>query len=227
MKRIIILTICILMLLTLTSCGRFLYEWEVDTHKEFVENIDKYNSANNGTIDTFVSFDLDSNDQVTQSKYYASSMVSPASHSFRRSHGCIYDMHDEGLGIRQLYYLKSEDGNEYAYKINCNFKRVDFNFTADDNIEIIASECTNYYYSRYDLIYEDTLSVERNSENIVSLYNHTYHYSLCVDGEEICCIHISSTDELNNIELEEIKQMLMNSLVVINTDVLFIWRDKK
>lgn len=38
---------------------------------------------------------------------------------------------------------------------------------------------------------------------------------------------ISSIDELNSIELEEIKQMLMNSLVVINTDVLFIWRDKK
>ncbi len=217
------------MLMTLTSCGRFLYEWEVDTHKEFVENIDKYNSANNGTIDTFVSFDLDDNDQVTESKYCAFSMVSPASNSFRKSHGCIYDMHDEGLGIRQLYYLKSDDGegNEYAYKINCNFKRVDFNFTEDDDIQLVASECANSYYSRYDLMYEDSLSVERNSENLVDLYNYTYHYSICVYGEEFCCIHISSIDELNSIELEEIKQMLTNSLVVINTDVLFIWRDKK
>ena len=42
-----------------------------------------------------------------------------------------------------------------------------------------------------------------------------------------CNIHISSIEEASEEKLNEIIQMLLDSLVVINAEDFFIWRDKK
>ena len=69
MKRFFALFLCAVMMLSLISCGEFAYEWEVDTHDEFVKNIEKYNSINDGFVDTFISFDLDDNTEITKRLY--------------------------------------------------------------------------------------------------------------------------------------------------------------
>ena len=49
--------------------------------------------------------------------------------------------------------------------------------------------------------------------------------AVTVNGVEVACIHISSIEEASEEKLDEIIQMLSDSLVVINTDEWFIWRD--
>ncbi len=211
--------------LTLSACGRFEYEWEVSSYKEFVEKIEEYNSVHNLYVDTYISFDLDDSEQVSKSLYWAFSMVSPRANSFNKNHGHIYDIHNEGLGIKFLYYIKSGEISN-AYKIKCNCTRADFNFTENDKIEILNSEC-NYYKGStksYDLMYEPTFC---DDENNVDFYNHVYHYSVYVNDTEVCCIHISSVDEASEEKLAELVQMMQDSLVVINTEKFFIWRNVK
>ena len=86
---------------------------------------------------------------------------------------------------------------------------------------------SNYDSPSNDLIYEESLLLERNDEGKYKVYNHIYHYSLYIDGTEACCIHISSIDEASEEKLNEIIQMMQDSLVVINTEKYFIWRGNK
>ena len=74
--------ICILLsCISLCACGRYPYEWEVSTHGEFVENIKKYNSKHDEFVNTFISFNLDSNENVTK-QIYNFNTLSCGSHSW-------------------------------------------------------------------------------------------------------------------------------------------------
>ena len=47
------------------------------------------------------------------------------------------------------------------------------------------------------------------------------------NGTEFACLHISSIDEASEEKLAELVQMMQDSLVVINTEKFFIWRNVK
>ncbi len=230
--RLMLITLLLTSTLTLASCGKFRYEWEVYTHKEFVEKIEEYNSSHNLFVDTFISFDLDDNPQITKSLYSVYSRVSPKTNSFRKENGYIYDKHNETLITKFVFYLDGIFGKEYGYKIKCNLMVVAFNFTENDKIEILKSECAHANdqvgYDEYDTIYEETLlKANKEFEQLIPRYTCVYHYSIYVDDVEICCIHISSMSEATEEKLSEIIQMLSDSLVVLNTEKYFIWRDNK
>ena len=235
MKRffaLMLVTLLITSVLMLTSCGYVEYDIEVNSHKDFVNNIDNYNSLHDFYVDTFISFDLDENEMVSKSIYYVFTLMPLSSRNFLIEHGYICDIHNDGLAQILVFYLRGENesSSDRAYKIKCSFSKVPFNYTSEDEIKITNSNCT--YYSenstlRKDEFYEDTLLTQAGIEEKDRIYNHVYHYSLCVNDVQACCIHISSIDEASEEKLNEIIDMLYDSLVVLNTEEVFIWRDKE
>ena len=217
----------------LAGCGLVEYYWASETHQEFVEYIKNYNSRHDLYVDTFISFDLDNNSEVSKREYSVFSIISTRARGFERDHGYICDIHEEALGITFLYYLRSgnELENDYAYKIKCHFTRFLFNFNDNDKIEIKESECNNYNNefnnSIVDLVYEESIRNEypKTEEDII--YNHRYHYAIYVNDTEACCIHISSIDEASEEKLADIIQILSDSMVILNTEKFFIWKNKK
>ena len=214
MKRFFALFLCAVMMLSLISCGEFAYEWEVDTHDEFVKNIEKYNSINDGFVDTFISFDLDDNTEITKRLYGFHTMVSSKNVSD------IYDINDKFINISLVFYMKGNtniySNNDHAYKIRCEYKSVKYNFSEDDQIKIQPSKESGCVFSYLDLYYQESLSSGyRYSKDEV--YKSFYHYEILVNDEDFGCIHISCIEEPSEEKLNEIIDMLYDSLVIINT----------
>ena len=216
--RVILLVLLFVSALSFAGCGKLQYSWETYSHEEFIKEIEKYNSINNGSIDTFISFNLDSNDDVTQKIYCLQTVVNK---TMRQKLGFV-DILDEPYSICQVFYLRNEDNShKYEYKITCRYDRIDNNFTEHDKIEIIKFD--NHRCMASDDAYYDE-SIEDHSDEIVIMYNHYYRCGIYVNGVMIGCIHISSIEETSEEKLDEIIQMMSDSLVVINADGFFIWR---
>ena len=136
-KRLLVLLLCVSVILPFTSCGVFLYDWEVDTHSEFVANIEKYNSKHDEFVNTFISFDLDSNEDISKRLYR---FIAPVT----RKNIEIYDKNNKHFNVSLVFYMKSEANDsldsECDYKIRCEYKSVQQNFSEKDKIEIIANE---------------------------------------------------------------------------------------
>lgn len=114
--------------------------------------------------------------------------------------------------------------NDYVYKIKCHFRRVPFNYTGEDEMEIVQSSCI-YYNDDNDLVYEDSIRCNVSYSEEDRIYTNVYHYDLNVNGNKSCCIHISSINEASEEKLNEILQMLYDNIVVMNADGIYIWRD--
>ena len=188
------------------------YNWCVNTHDEFVVEIEKYNSVNDGFVNTFISFDFDDNKDISE-KYYQ--MCTTVNKGAVYKYGLCDKYSDGPIYIELVYYFKSNIENdqysEHAYKIYCVYGDVEYSFSEYDKIEIqntMTHNCVSLYKDRY---YGD-----RTSENMI--YNNVYHYEFLVNGVEFACIHISSIKEASEEKLEEIVQMLMDSMVIINTE---------
>jgi len=228
-SRVLLLTLLLTSALSLSACvfyGHIVWSWEVYSHKEFVEKIDEYNSKHDLYVDTVISFDLDNNEEVTKRIYASATLISTKDRGFIVEHGYICDIHGYEFPTVFAFYLKDDEGspNDHAYKITCKRKIVDFNFTSDDNIEIIVSECTDTSDAFLDLIYEDSLL---HASDNTDVYNYVYHYSMYANNALIACFHISSIEEASEEKLGEIMQMMYDSLVVINADGFYIWREQK
>lgn len=216
MKNIKLVAKILLLVLLLTSAFSFVgcgvplpHDWEVYSHKEFVKEIEKYNSINDGSVDTFISFDFDSKEYVTK-KIYCMTAVANA---FMTSKIGLVDILDAHYTIYQAFYLKQEDNsNEYAYKIKCMYSRIDNSFTENNKIEI--NKYDKHYCTNNDHLYYEERMV--GGEPIL-MYDYYHMYGIYVNDVEIGCIHISSIDETSEEKLDEIIQMLYDSLVVINT----------
>ena len=228
LARVMLVILLISSTINLAGCGLVEYHWEGKTHQEFVEYIKNYNSRHDLYVDTFISFDLDNNSEISEREYGVFSIISARTRGFERNHGYICDIHEEGLDIEFLYYmsLDNEPENDHAYKIKCHFTRVYFNFNENDKIEITKSECYKYRNSLYDLVYEESLRYDEAKTEKDIIYNYRYYYSIYVNDTEACCIHISSIDEASEEKLADIIQMLSDSMVILNTEKFFIWKNK-
>ena len=68
------------------------------------------------------------------------------------------------------------------------------------------------------MYYQESLSQEydyRKEEN--KIYVQSYHFDILVNEKKYGCIHISAIDNSDDTKIEEIRQMLMDSLVILNT----------
>ena len=228
--RVMTLILLLVISLTLSSCPSPIpYDREVYSHEEFVKQIETYYSCHDLFVETYISFDLDDNDAVSKSIYFTATNVNSKARGFNIKHGYVCDRYnDDGLLFRFIYYLKTKE-NDYGYKIKCFNRIFDYNFNENDKIEILSSQvfnCKGNLDFKYDLMYEE-LACQLLIEPDAAIYNHTYHYSFCVNGLEMCCIHISSIEEASEEKLDEIIQMLLDSLVILNPDDFFIWRGVK
>ena len=191
------------------------YGWHVETNEEFVQEIEEFNSVNDGAVNTFISFDLDSNEVVSDAFYELST---------RANNAIIgeFGLHDKvcNLSITIIYYLKSEiendEHNEHAYKINIHYGGY-HKFSKRDKIEIRHNTATNCKG-----IIEDAWYMEQGyldtSKGEYMMYQNAYHYNIFVNDTQIACIHISSIEEASEEKLNEIIQMLLENMVIINTE---------
>ena len=188
------------------------YEWNVQTHVEFVEEIEKFNSLNDGVVNAFISFDLDNCEDISE-KYYQFSAV--ANKGAVNKYGLCDKFSHGPLYIDLVYYLKSnvenDEHNEHAYKIHCSYGDVQYNFSEDDKIEIQ----NNMTHNCGD-VHEDHYYGMRTSKNMI--YNNVYLYEFFVNDVRFACIHISSIGEASEETLGEIIQMLLDSIVILNTE---------
>ena len=220
MKNIKLVAKILLLVLLLTTtfnfvaCSMIVHDWEVYSHDEFVKKIEEFNRINDGSVDTFISFDFDSNEDITK-KMYAMQAVA---NSFKTRIIGLVDILDPSYTIYQVFYLKQEDNsNEYAYKIkiNCDSSDTyDYNFTEDDKIEIVKLDNHPCGYDHNNKEYEESLIIGAP----ILMYNYCYEYGLYVNDVEIGCIHISSIDETSEEKLDGICQLLLDNIVIINTE---------
>ena len=202
------------------------YQWEVDTHKEFMDEIKEYNSTHDNFINTFISFDLDKNENISKRIYHFSTVANRA----KVDKFGLCDKICSTWNVHFAFYLKSNiennEHNEYAYKIGCYYRDVQYNFLKQDEIQIRQGKTRNCGDEGRDFYYQVTLNgYSGEPEN--RIYQNAYHYEIFVNNTRFGCIHISSIDEASEEKLDEIIQMLLDSLVVINAEDFFIWRDKK
>ena len=217
---VLILLICTVMLM-FSSCflragGQGEREAVYYSHEEFLEFIKKYNSKNDGFVSTFISFDFDEIDIVGY-KRYAWGMVANLKCFVDDP---IYDKYqDDGMGINIIFYINDVDYNgviiENAYQILCTY----------------ASNHVNYNYSQGELsmiLYDNSLNQPHyfNYLKSDSLYNPNeleYHYietyELKVNEDTVMQISVASLKEsLSQDELDEICQLLLDNIVIINTE---------
>ena len=191
------------------------YGWHVETHEEFLQEIEEFNSVNDGAVNTFISFDLDSNEVVSDAYYELST---------RANNAIIgeFGLHDKvcNLSITIIYYLKSEiendDHNEHAYKINIGYGGY-HKFSEQDKIEIRQNMSPNCAGMWEDAWYMEEGYLD-TSKGEYMIYKNAYHYNIFVNDTPIACIHISSIEEASEEKLEEIINMLSDSMVIINTE---------
>ena len=182
------------------------YNWSVETHSQFVQEIERFNSVNDGSVNTFISFDLEDNKDVSYIIYKLSTIANDA---VIKKNG----LHDEvcNLSVDIIYFLKSNTENnehsEHAYKVNFHYGGY-HQFSNQDKIEIRHNSTPNCQGMCEDAWYKDSM-----------IYKNAYYYNTFVNDLQIGCIHISSIDEASEEKLDEIIQMLYDSLVIINTGV--------
>jgi hypothetical protein len=195
--------------------------WQVNTHQEFIEAIKKFNSQNDGSVNTFISFDLDENEEISEIYY---SFVTAVNKAKLGKFG-LCDKICDTYSVYLIYYMKANIPNseheDRAYKIACHYRDSMYNFSKTDKIEIKNSNtykgnelksCNSFIDSFYEHGIIDSYTIE----NLI--YNYSSHYELFVNDVEFACIHISSIEEASEEKLDEIIQMLYDNLVIINTE---------
>ena len=209
----IIMVVVILSSVVLSSCAFFVgdVDWVKHTktfksHIEFANFIQEYNSKNDANVSSFISFDFD-NYQGELDKYY--NFFTRASYTAKD----LYDKNTIDTNVKILFYFD----NEIKYKIKCSYTKPNKTiFYKDDfEIKILNEDEMSGEYSIKSVDYQD----ERLSNNEgEKSYDFVYSLALLINGEFEMSIKISSIEEASEEKLEEIVQMLMDSIVIINTE---------
>lgn len=206
--RVMVLILLFTSVFNLSGCyfGPTLdYNWGVNTHNEFLEEIERFNSLNDGTVNTFISFDLEDYEDVSYTYY---SLSTKANASLVNKKGLCDEV--GVLGVRIWIALKSDIENnehsDHAYRVTFDYGGY-HNFSQDDIIEIRYNRNPNCEGIWEDAWYQDSI-----------IYHNFYYYNMFVNNIQIACIHISSIEEASEEKLDDIIQMLYDSLVIINTE---------
>ena len=219
--RLMLVVVLVVSTLTLFSCGgpnifgyyRAERNCEYSSHQEFKSFVEKYNSKNDGTVSTFVSFDFDSIDIVSDRSYYWGIVANLNEYV----DDTIFDKYQDYLSIRMKFYVDElkENGElmKKAYQIFCLYstKTLDYIFDKNDNITLnliddLGGASLPGIYDKYNPYDEN--------------YNYIDTYVLNVNGTEFMKIYISALDtNISREKLNEICQLLMDNIVIINTEV--------
>ena len=222
--RLMLVILLLTTLLNLSGCifrSTMVYDREYYSHEEFVNIIEHYNSVNNGSVDTFISFDLDFNDNVSNSIYRFSLITN--NKGLIQKYGFL-DIYDEFYRVKQLYYL-----NDTQYKILYHYDRNQARqeFKQDDKMEIRISDKTHCNSFSHDLDYHESFNTTsyideegktQTKELYTRMYNYAYYCELYINDMECGCIHISSKLEMSTEKFEEIFKLLLDNIVIIGKE---------
>ncbi len=220
MKKIICLLIIIL---ALASCDHF--GGTVSTsgvyasYESFLEFVSKYNSKRDDFAFTFVLFDFPESSGIETYVYQVWTQRDYNVNWFtgEKIYEEFYDRtHDKPFTYNMIYYMDevSADGSvaERTYQIKCRYTTPNYNFYQSDEmrIELISSNTSAHS--------EDISSWTRETGSYTSYYGYEYIYKLYVNDVETVTVTVCAENEPYVEKLEEICQMLLESIVVINAD---------
>ena len=219
LTRVMLVVILLTSVLGLSGCRKLFGNYRANrnmeyySHAEFVEFIEKYNSKNDGFVSTFISFDFDSNEIVSY-RYYHWGIVAKLNDYYDK----IYDKYQDYLTLRMTYYINDIDENgdiiKDAYQIYCSYstKGVNYNFDANDNLSLNLFDTSTtrpVYLGEWFRVYNPN-----DNE-----YNYITTYSLYTNGVDVMQISIASLEkELSQEKIDEICKLLMDNIVIINTE---------
>ena len=105
------------------------------SNQEFVDFIEKFNSQNDGSVSTFVSFDFD-NDVFVMDKVYQIHLIEQR-YFFDKGYR-IFDKYQSGMTVKMAFHFDNLDKNTNAvgcaYQVLCSYGQGDFAF--DENADI-------------------------------------------------------------------------------------------
>ena len=81
------------------------------------------------------------------------------------------------------------------------------NFYQNSNLQLVLSDGES----------RDTVYKQNNSDNL-DYYVYTQKYQLLTDGKNVMDIYVSSTLQPTQKQLDEICQLLLDNIVIINTE---------
>lgn len=204
--KITVILILLLSTIVLNSCAHIgISEGKLQSHKEFLEFVQSFNSINDKNIASFISIDFDNNDKI-QNKVYEY-------HLEMRRYPFIetgdYDKYSDLAIVRMYFYLIYEKENiqENEYQIMCSYSTKEFNFYQNSNLQLVLSDGES----------RDTVYKQNNSDNL-DYYVYTQKYQLLTDGKNVMDIYVSSTLQPTQKQLDEICQLLLDNIVIINTE---------
>lgn len=182
-----------------------------DTNEDFVKFIDNYNSKNDASIYTFVAFDFDNCEQVKLYKYELNTMWK-AGYDINK----MYDKnHSESFRCNAIFHI-----DEINAQIQCKYSTKDYNFYQNDNMSFEFIE--SYQAFAPDGVreeYADQRTFNFATLNYDKYYEYMYIYQIRINGKEEVTVKITSEKEISGEKLDEIVQLLMDNIVIINTEV--------
>ncbi len=217
----VMLIFTIMAAFALFSCSLFIGDVDevvqikdFNSHRDFANFIQEYNSESDSKTSSFISFDFD-NYYVTFDKYYI--FRTRAS----RNDENLYDKNTFDTNVELFFYLDKDTPNsentDLEYKIKCSYSKPEKVFSSDDvfEIKVLGENDTSGEFLISSLDYQDErLSVGGNNKK----YTYAYSLVLLINGEREMSIKISSTRELDEAGLNSIAKTLLDNIVIINTE---------
>ena len=223
--RLMIVILLLTSTLTLVSCGEAnifgFYDHQCSdeyySHEEFQRFIEKYNSKNDGFVGTFISFDFDSSSKVEE-RCYKWFMVAKLN---KYMGDMIFDKYqDDNLGLQFVLYINDVDENgttiKNAYQIICSgiVGHNKYNFYSKDVLSLTnvgnGENSLEYYYNSYKFDFYNPLELD---------YEYITTYDLCVNENHYMNIIVAALeDTVPEEKLDEICKLLMDNIVIINTE---------
>ena len=203
------------------------------THDELVEFVEKYNSKNDGVVYTFVSFDFDDNSEIDVFKYQFHTIwtLKRSIITNETKYADMYDKdHSKGFNFGCEFIVYMYDNSA---QIICEYVTSEENFYQYDDMNIefvekysfdeLANDKKKMYekYSNYDELLEDFAekrTLDKNTLEYGNYYAYKYVYQVNINNTRRVTANIFTESELSQAKLDEIAKLLLDNVVIINTE---------
>ena len=232
LAKVMIVTILIVGVIFLTACngggGRVHRIIEFKSNDDFLSFIKEYNSQNDGFVYTFTIFDFNVEDNITLYRYNLSTIW--ALNRFSDGYAKMYDKdHSKGFGFgcEIIYHI-----DKINTQIRCSYgTRDDYNYHQEDEKvikflnsinkdDVLAGNMYDFFTSdeQFSKAFADLRTFDVEILDYREYYNYLYTYQIQINGNDEIKVQIASKNELPQEKLDEICQLLMDNIVIINTE---------
>ena len=205
-----------------------------NSHNELLEFVQNYNSKNDGFVYTFISFDFENNNGVEPYLYGLKTIWTNRRSLItnERKYVDIYDRdHSKGNFFEGKFVFHID---ELSVQVRCSYHtKEDYNFYQND--EMIVEDFENYSFVELDSnstkmleIYSDYDDFLRDFADVRSRNQETWEYEkyysfmvkcyIKINGKYEVSVDILSDDELTQEQLNSIEHLLLENIVIINTE---------